>query len=244
MKLVRNEKSINRGKTIGKVLTFASLSVLGLGLYFAFKKEMSMILYSYACLIAGFLLTQIGLNFVNRYGRSPRYDEIVGAAFEKLRHEYTYYVYTAPVPMLLLGPCRIWLPIPVNATGEISYKDGKWVHKTRNFIQKFMGQDTVGKPDREVADASASLIKYLTEKGIPADSQPELKPIMVVYLKETQLGDVSASPYPVVELEELKRYIRRMDREECADPISPELAEKLHTALSNGFAEAVAGTAE
>jgi len=29
MKLVRNEKSINRGKTIGKVLTFASLSVLG-----------------------------------------------------------------------------------------------------------------------------------------------------------------------------------------------------------------------
>ena len=37
MKLVRNEKSINRGKTIGKVLTFASLSVLGLGLYFAFK---------------------------------------------------------------------------------------------------------------------------------------------------------------------------------------------------------------
>jgi len=146
--------------------------------------------------------------------------------------------------MLLLGPCRIWLPIPVNATGEISYKDGKWVHKTRNFIQKFMGQDTVGKPDREVADASASLIKYLTEKGIPADSQPELKPIMVVYLKETQLGDVSASPYPVVELEELKRYIRRMDREECADPISPELAEKIHTALSNGFAEAVAGTAE
>jgi hypothetical protein len=67
---------------------------------------------------------------------------------------------------------------------------------------------------------------------------------MVVYLKETQLGDVSASPYPVVELEELKRYIRRMDREECADPISPELAEKIHTALSNGFAEAVAGTAE
>ena len=174
MKLVRNEKSINRGKTIGKVLTFASLSVLGLGLYFAFKKEMSMILYSYACLIAGFLLTQIGLNFVNRYGRSPRYDEIVGAAFEKLRHEYTYYVYTAPVPMLLLGPCRIWLPIPVNATGEISYKDGKWVHKTRNFIQKFMGQDTVGKPDREVADASASLSKYLTEKGIPADSQLSL----------------------------------------------------------------------
>jgi len=179
MKLVRNEKHISRNKLIGRILTFASLGVLGLGLYFAFKKEMTLILYSYICLIVGFLLTQIGLNFVNRYGRSPRYDEVFGSAFEKLRHEYTYYVYSTPVPMLLMGPCRIWMPIPVNATGEISFQNGKWVHKTRNRIQKLMGQDSVGRPDKEVAEASAMLNKFLTEKGIPADIHPELKPIMV-----------------------------------------------------------------
>ncbi len=244
MKLVRNEKHISRNKLLGRILTFSSLGVLGLGLYFAFKKEMNLILYSYVCLIVGFILTQIGLNFVNRYGRSPRYDEIFGSAFEKLRHEYTYYVYTTPVPMLLMGPCRIWMPIPVNATGEISYVDGKWVHKTRNRIQKMMGQDSVGKPDREVADASAALSKYLTEKGVPADLHPELKPIMVVYLKETQLGDVSKAPYPVVEMEDLKRYIRRMDREQCADPISPETAEKLKQALANGLEETTTAGAE
>lgn len=244
MKLVRNDKHISRNKLIGRIITFTSLGVLGLGLYFAFKKEMTLILYSYICLIVGFILTQIGLNFVNRYGRSPRYDEIFGTAFEKLRHEYTYYVYSTPVPMLLLGPCRVWMPIPVNATGEISYADGKWVHKTRNRIQKMMGQDSVGKPDREVAEASAALSKYLTEKGVPADMHPELKPIMVVYLKETQLGDVSKAPYPVVEMEDLKRYIRRMDREQCADPISPEAAEKLKQALANGLEEKTTAGAE
>jgi len=237
MKLVRNDKHINRNRLIGKLLTFTSLGVLGLGLYFAFQKEGAMILYSYICLIVGFLLTQIGLNFVNRYGRSPRYDEIFGTAFEKLRHEYTYYVYSTPLPMLLMGPCRIWMPIPVNATGELSYQDGKWGHKTRNRIQKMMGQDTVGKPDKEVAEASAMLSKFLTEKGIPADMHPELKPIMVVYLKETQLGDTSTAPYPVVELEDLKRYIRRVDREACTDPISSELAVKLQEALANGLVE-------
>ena len=244
MKLVRNEKHISRNKLLGKILTFASLGVLGLGLYFAFKKDMTLILYSYICLIVGFILTQIGLNFVNRYGRSPRYDEIFGTAFEKLRHEYTYYVYSTPLPMLLMGPCRIWMPMPVNATGQLSYQDGKWVHKTRNRIQKMMGQDSVGRPDKEVAEASAALSKYLTEKGIPADMHPELKPIMVVYLKETQLGDVSKAPYPVVEMEDLKRYIRRMDREECADPISPETAAKLKVALANGIEETATAGAE
>ena len=244
MKLVRNEKHIKQNKLIGKILTFASLGVLGLGLYFAFQKEGSMILYSYICLIVGFLLTQIGLNFVNRYGRSPRYDEIFGTAFEKLRHEYTYYVYSSPLPMLLMGPCRIWLPIPVNATGELSFQDGKWVHKTRNRIQKMMGQDSVGKPEKEVAEAAAALSKYLTEKGIPVDMHPELKPILVVYLKETQLGDVSKAPYPVVEMEDLKRYIRRVDREECADPINPETAAKLKVALANGIEETTTAGAE
>lgn len=244
MKLVRNEKHISRNKLIGRILTFASLGVLGLGLFLAFKKEMTFILYSYVCLIVGFLLTQIGLNFVNRYGRSPRYDEILGTAFEKLRHEYTYYVYSTPLPMLLLGPCCVWLPIPVNATGEISYQDGKWVHKTRNRIQKLMGQDSVGKPDREVAEASATLSKFLVEKGIPVDQHPELKPILVVYLKETQLGDVATAPYPVVELEELKRYIRRMDREACTDPISLEVASKLQKALANGLEEQTTSGAE
>ena len=245
MKLVRNDKHISRNKLIGKLLTFASLGILGLGLYFAFKPDITnAILYSYICLIVGFILTQIGLNFVNRYGRSPRYDEIFGTAFEKLRHEYTYYVYSTPLPMLLMGPCRIWMPMPVNATGEISFQNGKWVHKTRNRIQKMMGQDSVGKPDREVAEASAAFSKYLTEKGIPAEMHPELRPIMVVYLKETQLGDVSTAPYPVVEMEDLKRHIRRVDREECADPISPEMTAKLKAALANGIEETTAAGAE
>ncbi len=245
MKLVRNDKHISRNKLIGKLLTFASLGILGLGLYFAFKPDITnAILYSYICLIVGFILTQIGLNFVNRYGRSPRYDEIFGTAFEKLRHEYTYYVYSTPLPMLLMGPCRIWMPMPVNATGEISFQNGKWVHKTRNRIQKMMGQDSVGKPDREVAEASAAFSKYLTEKGIPAEMHPELRPIMVVYLKETQLGDVSTAPYPVVEMEDLKRHIRRVDREECADPISLEMTAKLKAALANGIEETTAAGAE
>ena len=73
---------------------------------------------------------------------------------------------------------------------------------------------------------------------------PEMKPIMVAFLKETELGDVAASPYSVVELEDLKRYIRRMDREECTDPISPEIAAKLQDALSNGLTSTMTSGAE
>lgn len=244
MKLVRNEKKIKQNKQIGNILTFTSLAVLGLGLYFAFQKNTTMIIYSYVCLIIGFILTQLGLGFVNRYGRSPRYDEIIGSSFAKLRHDYTYYVYTTELPMLLVSPCRIWMPIPITATGEISYANGKWVHKTKNKIQKLMGQDTVGKPEKEITFSLGVLKKYLMENGIPAEMQPEVKPIMVVYLKETILGDVSGAPCPVVELEDLKRYIRRVDREECADPIDADLLTKLKTALAHGLPETETAGAE
>lgn len=244
MKLVRNEKKIKQNKLIGNILTFVSLGVLGLGLYFAFQKDMTMIMYSYVCLIIGFLLTQFGLAYVNRYGRSPRYDEIIGSAFAKLRHEYTYYVYSTPLPMLLLGPCRIWMPIPLNATGEISYSNGKWSHKTKNRVQKLMGQDSVGKPEKEIEFSLGQLKKHLLAKGIPAEMLPEVKPVLVVYLKETTLGDVSTAPVTVIELEDLKRYVRRVDREECTDPIDPALLAKLQDALADGLAEVESAGAE
>jgi len=121
MKLVRNDQQIKRNKLIGNVMTFTSLGVLGLGLYFAFQRDMSQILYSYVCLIVGFLLTQIGLNFVNRYGRSPRYDEILGSAFENYgmntRIMFTVRLYQCSCSVPAVCGCRSQSTLPeISAT--------------------------------------------------------------------------------------------------------------------------------
>jgi len=233
MKLIINENHINRNKKIGNILSFASLVVLGLGLYLAWTGagDMNKTILSYICLIIGFMMTRFGIYFMSTYGQTPRYDEILNQSFEKLRNDYTFFVYSSPVPMALVGPCRIWLPILVTSTGTISYSDGKWKHSGVNFIKRMMGQEKLIDPEKDVANASALIQKHLAEKGIPFEKQPEIQPVIVILLQKTIIDDVTEAPYPVISITDLKRFIRRKDREECENPISPEDTEVLLAAL-------------
>lgn len=233
MKLVVNEPLIKQRKSLAQVFTFASLAVLGIGLFFAFQKDITKMYYSYIALIVGFVLSQIGMYFTTRFGRSPRFDEVITTALEKLRQDYSFYVYNSPTSMMLVGPCRIWLPMPLTATGEVSYVDGKWKQKGGNALMKFMGQEGIGKPERDFTTEEQNLRSFMAYKGIPTDQQPEIKPVLISMMKTTKVGDVSSSPIPVIDLEELKRYIRRVDREECADPISPDNFTKLNQIFDN-----------
>jgi hypothetical protein len=123
--------------------------------------------------------------------------------------------------------------MPLTATGEISYLDGKWKQKGGNALMKFMGQEGIGRPEKDFAAEEHNLRAFMAYKGIPTAEQPEIKPILISMMKNTKIGDVSASPIPFVDLEELKRYIRRVDREECADPISPETLIRLNQIFDN-----------
>lgn len=231
MKLVINEKYIKRNKLIGQITTFGSLAILAIGLMFAFSKEMSKILYSYGALIVGFILSQVGMSYTSRFGRSPRFDEIFSSMFEKLRHDYSFFVYSSPLPMVLIGPCGIWIPVPLQAAGKISYSDGKWRQQGGNFMMKLIGQEGLGKPEAEIKSNTEILQKYLQSQGIASEELPPIRHIMVVVLKSTELGDVTEAPIPVVHLTDLKRYIRREDRENCTTPLSEEQLGKLNEVM-------------
>ena len=232
MKLVINEKYIKKNKNIGKALFIITIVVLGISAYFAISGDMSKLLYAYAGMIAGISLTRVSMYFMNRFGREPRFDEYLTEVFGKLRHEYTFFSYATPVPYLLLGPCRLWLPILVTSSGTISFENGKWKHSGVGPFKRFMGHETMVNPEREVADASRDIHKQLAKMGIPSEEQPQLQPVVVLMLASNKVGELEGAPYPVVPLPELKRFIRREDRDNCGEGISKEFAEKLTEALS------------
>jgi hypothetical protein len=231
MKLIINEKHINIRKKLAQVTTLASLGILVVGLVFAFKRDVQSAMYSYIALIAGFVLSQIGMYFTSRFGRTPRIDQVLSNVFEKLRHEYTFLVYSSPLPLVLTGPCGIWVIMPITANGLISYENGKWKQKGGNFLLKTLGQEGVGNPNREAEANTSELKAYLKTKGISDEEMPQIKPVLVVLMKTTQLGDVSGSPVPVLDLAEIKRYIRRTDREDCATPMDQEKRDRVNAAL-------------
>ena len=70
MKTVTNAKLIKRNAKIGQYTSLGALVVLGIGLYFSFAMKEKYI-YSFVALILGFLMSQVGINFTNRWGRNP-----------------------------------------------------------------------------------------------------------------------------------------------------------------------------
>lgn len=213
MKIVADTKLIKRNKRIGSITTFVALGVLGIGLYFSFTKPES-ISITFGALLLGFLLTQVGIYFGNRWGKSPRPDELLTAALKGLENSYTLYHYTAGVSHLLVGPGGIWGLIPVSVGGVITFDENKmrFRQKGGNFYFKIFGQENLGRPEVEAEYIVTDFAKY-SKKKFPDIQPPDVKPILVFTNKKAEL-DIDESPIPVVTLEKLKDYIRKRAKED------------------------------
>ena len=97
-----------------------------------------------------------------------------------------------------------------------------------------MGQQTLVDPEETVALATQELNKQYDKQGLPVEDRPEIQPIVVLMLPDTYVENVDTAPYPVVKLDYIKRYIRRIDREACGTPLSEEEKQNIIAALTAG----------
>ena len=176
MKLVINKKLINRNKLIGQIATFSSLAILAGGLFLAFQTDVTKMLLSYVALIIGFITSQVGIYYTNRFGRNPRFDELFIKNLKKLSNQYTFYVYSSPIPMLLVGPNGFWLPIPISAGGNISYRKNRWRQQGGNFLMKLFAQEGIGRPDIEETANIKDLTKYIHKVSKSEIHSPQCRP--------------------------------------------------------------------
>ena len=71
MRVVKDEALIKRNGRIGQWTSLGALAVLGVGMYLSFQRP-DLFAYSIGALLLGFTMTQIGMYFSARFGRSPR----------------------------------------------------------------------------------------------------------------------------------------------------------------------------
>lgn len=231
MKLVINDKLIKRNKLIGNITSFLGIGILAAGLILNLKPTPTRTIISFVALIVGFIVAQVSTYFVGKFGRSPRFDEIMTDNLSKLNNTYSFYVYSSPVPMLLVGPSRIWLPIPVSASGEISY-DKKWRQRGGSFIMKLFGQESIGRPGQDVK-SQESQIQELLSKNLEENEIPPIRSILVTFNPKGTIGDVENAPTTIVESGALRRNIRKVDRK-TEEEISPEVLNKINDLLADG----------
>ena len=228
MKIIKNEKLIKRNAKIGQYTSIGALAVLGVGMYISFTRP-ELFVWAVGALLVGFTLTQIGMYFGNRWGRSPRPDERLDAGLKGLHKDFNIYHWTTPVSHLLVGPAGIWVLLPYHQKGNVTYRKDRWKMGGGGFLQGYMrifGQEGIGRPDLEAETEINSIHKALA-KELEEDEIPEINAVLVFTTEGVEI-DAEDTPIPALPVKKLKNFIRERAKEK---PITDEALEKVKAVL-------------
>lgn len=228
MNIVRNDKMVARNARIGSIITLGSLAVLGAGMYITFTQPERVSL-SISALLLGFILSQIGIFYTNRWGRKPRPDQILDQALKGMEKNYSLYHYRTPAAHVLVGPAGIWTLIPKHQRGTITYTNNRWRQKGGGLLQgylKLFAQEGIGRPDLETASDIEALEKYL-KKRMPGVEIPPIQSALVFFHPEVTL-EVEDAPAPTLLDKKLKDFIRKTAKEK---PIKAEMVAAIQQAI-------------
>jgi hypothetical protein len=209
MKIIKNEKLIERNGKIGQWTSLGALVVLGLGMYISFSKP-ELFTYSIVSLVIGFIMTQVGMYMGNRWGRSPRPDEKFDTGLKGLHSEFTIFHYSSPVSHLLVGPSGIWVLIPYHQKGKVTYVKNRWKMTGGGFMQGYMrifGQESLGRPEIDAETEVQTLNKFFAKK-FEGTFTPEVKPVLVFTSDEVEI-EAGDTPIPAMNLKQLKEFLRQ-----------------------------------
>jgi hypothetical protein len=231
MKIIKNEKLIKRNSRIGQYTSLAALVVLGIGMYISFTRP-ELFLWAVGALLVGFTLTQVGMYFGNRWGRSPRPDEKLDTGLKGLTKDYNLYHWTSPVSHLLVGPAGIWVLLPYHQRGIITYRKDRWRNTGGGFLQGYMrifGQEGIGRPELE-AEAETNSVRKALAKEMDEDEIPEINALLVFTTEGVEI-ETEDAPTPAVPIKKLKDFIRNKAKEK---PITAIQLEEVKAILPEG----------
>ena len=228
MDITTNERLINRNARIGQITSIIGLVVLAGGMFISFTRP-EFFTISLIALLVGFGLSQIGIYFGNRWGRRPRPDEILDTALKGLDGRYSLYHYSTPTSHLLVGPAGVWILMPRQQAGTITYDEAKkrWRQKGGNLYLKIFAQENLGRPDLEIGSELHAISSFL-EENLPEEGVPEVN-VALILTNEKVVVDADNAPSPTLDVRKLKDFIRKTAK---GKPISSDLVEDVKEVFS------------
>jgi len=231
-----NEKLIRRNSRIGQYAMVAGLLVLVGGMVISFRYEQYFNL-SLVALLLGFLLSQVGIYFSNRWGRRPRPDELLNQALKGLDNKYALYHYQTPAAHLLVGPAGVWVLAPRHQRGTITYEKGRYRQKGGGLLMgylKLFAQEGLGRPDLEILGEAESIHKFLAKILPENESPPPVQAALIFTNPDTEIViDENANPpAETMHLSKLKDFIRKKAK---SKPIPQNKAQELQALIAGAI---------
>jgi hypothetical protein len=212
MNINRNDRLIKRNARIGQATMFVALAVLAGGMFVSFRYP-EQANWSFIALLVGFVLSQVGIYYSNRYSRKPRPDELIDTALKGLDKKYALYHYITPATHLLVGPSGLWVLLPYYQRGTITYSKGRWRQQGGGMLYQYLklfAQESLGRPDLDVSN-QVSALNSLLQKRLPQESLPEIQAALVFTNPKAQIAipEDETPPAEAVMLKDLKELIRK-----------------------------------
>lgn len=227
MKVITNEKLIKKYSSLGKYLNIGAIAILFGGMAISWLR-IDLFYLAMIALLAGFILSQISIFFINRWGRRPRPDERITSSLKGVTNDYTLYHYNTPVSHLLVGPAGVWTILPYFQRGTITYEKNRWKQKGGGLglaYLKVFAQEGLGRPDLDSKSDIDKLTEFFTQAM--GTEIPEIKSVLVFTDKRAIL-EVEDAPIPTMAIEALKEFIRKQAKEK---PMSVNLITSIKSFL-------------
>jgi hypothetical protein len=212
MKVITNEKLIKKYSNLGKYLNIGAIAILFGGMAISWLR-IDLFYLAMIALLGGFILSQISIFFINRWGRRPRPDERITASLKGLTNDYTLYHYNTPVSHLLVGPAGVWTILPYFQRGTITYEKNRWKQRGGGLglaYLKIFAQEGLGRPDLDSKSDIDKLTEFFTQSM--GTDIPEVKSVLIFTDKRVDLR-VEEAPIPTMAAEDLKEFIRKQAKE-------------------------------
>jgi hypothetical protein len=212
MEVLTNERLVKQRAQIGKYASLLGLAALAGGLIASFNQQY--LYLSFAALILGFALSQVGSYHMVRWSRRPRSDEILTAALKGIDRKFRFYHYYLPSHHVLVGPTGLYLFLVKSQSGQISCEGARWRRKfSAGRALLLFGQEGLGNPTGELAAELRKLETFIQGK-LPDLASNELQMEGVIVFSDPRVQLTLNEPAaPVLQPKQLKAYVRRPRKE-------------------------------
>jgi hypothetical protein len=228
MQIIRDDALAGRRKKIGNIASLLGIGVILAGMIFMWVapgRGVSAQLQIYVpllTLLVGFIVSSIGMYYVNRWGRSPRPDEILDRSLKGLGREYKLYHFALPAPHVLLAPNGPIVLIAKFEGGEFTVEDDRWRQRFSAMrVLGFMGREGLGNPTKDADYLVERMRRFLEEHA------PELPEVpvsaVIVFTAEKVVLNVGETRIPTLRAAKLKGYLRS----QATKPLSQETRQLL-----------------
>jgi hypothetical protein len=227
MKVIANDKLIKRYSALGKYLNIAAILVLFGGMALTYLRT-DLFYLALIALFTGFILSQVSVFFINRWGRKPRPDEQITNSLKGLANEYSLYHYVTSVSHLLVGPAGVWVILPYYQRGTITYEKNRWKQRGGGLglaYLKIFAQEGIGRPDLD-SKSDVDKISSHFNKALGSDA-PQVNPVLIFTDKRVDI-QVEGAPIPTLTADKFKDFVRRQAKE---NPLSGDSITRIKAVL-------------